>query len=502
MEWRMVLGDLSALQWTGTVIAAVLVGLSKAGFGSGAGILAVPLMAAVLGPANMLPAMLLVLISGDVFSLLHHKREHERRVLAMLVPGLVVGVGAGFLALDWFLALPASEAWMKRVIGGISIAFVGIQCWRSAQERRLGAAAVPYRPKVWQGMALGAVAGVTSTLAHAGGPLIALFLLPQKLPKKAFVGTMIKYFFIGNLIKLVPYFASGIMTRQSGLLALILVPAVAVGALAGIYLQSKCSDRAFRLTVYVLALLAGAYLLVGSWGGHPDGPPEQPAAVNPRDAFRDGLAAFHGGKWEAAEEAFRRAAGQPGPRTDAARFNLALALYRGARLDEAAEVFRPLADSPEQVVAASAGLNAGNCAYRAERWERAAGWYARCLGVCAGRAGGPGGEGAMGEALQEIQARARFNLAAARRRMSRPPAPGAGSGAGATTAERTAEGPAADAGAEGEYQEIAGPATGHASGTGEGMRDLAGVLAGLKARDTGPVLSTGRGVAVLGGRAW
>ncbi|MCK4375720.1 MAG: sulfite exporter TauE/SafE family protein, partial [Candidatus Brocadiae bacterium] len=60
------IGELTVWQWTGAAVAALLVGLSKAGFGAGAGLLAVPLMAAVLGPADMLPVMLLVLITGDI----------------------------------------------------------------------------------------------------------------------------------------------------------------------------------------------------------------------------------------------------------------------------------------------------------------------------------------------------------------------------------------------------------------------------------------------------
>ena len=258
------LAELTLWQWVGVGVSALLVGLSKAGFGTGAGLLAVPLMALILGPAQMLPVMLLVLITGDVFSVGHYLRKHDVRALCMLMPGLLLGVGAGYVALDWFLALPNAEAWMKRLIGGLSMAFVAVQCLRIAQERRLGAAADPYRPRTWHGVAVGACAGLTSTLAHAGGPLIALFLLPQRMEKRLFVGTMIKYFFVGNLVKLIPYFQRGLMTSQSALLGLMLVPAVVLGTLLGLYLHGKFSDRAFRATIYGVAFLTGLYLVLSA----------------------------------------------------------------------------------------------------------------------------------------------------------------------------------------------------------------------------------------------
>jgi uncharacterized membrane protein YfcA len=255
--------ELTAWQWAGAVVAALLVGMSKAGFGAGAGLLAVPLMTYVLGPANMLSVMLLVLITGDVFSIIHYPKDHDRRNLAMLVPGLLIGIWLGSLALDWFLRLPDSALWMKRLIGAVCMVFVLVQLARMARSRRSGRRAQPYRPRVWHGVGVGACAGVTSTLANAGGPLLTIFLLPQELEKRVFVGTTIVYFMVGNLVKLVPYTRAGLMTHQNLLLAALLLPAVVAGTFSGLYLHRKFSDRSFRLLIYVLALLFGVFFLAG-----------------------------------------------------------------------------------------------------------------------------------------------------------------------------------------------------------------------------------------------
>jgi len=503
------LGDLTLWQWGGAVTAALLVGLSKAGFGTGAGLLAVPLMVAVLGPETALSIMLLVLITGDVFSLIHYRREHDTRVLAMLIPGLVLGVVGGSLVLDWFRELPGGEVWMKRVIGLISIAFVGIQGLRSVQERRLGEGAAAYRPAVAHGVALGAAAGVTSTLAHAGGPLIALFLLPQKLPKKVLVGTMLKYFFVGNLIKLVPYSLQGMMTAQNGLIGLALVPAVVVGTLLGLYLQGKFSDRAFRLTVYGLALLLGLYFLLGPQSNaadtpRGDGAPAASVSARPADAFQQGLAASGRSAWEEAAASFRRAGAEPGPWQEPARFNQALALYRAGRFERACDLFAALSASPGPLVGPSACLNAGNCAYRLERWDEAAGCYARALGVCrAALTGDDGAPESVRPALREVAERARFNLGLARRRASHGAQAASGTAAAATggAADGLSGDPATTAGT-GRREAVAGPALGHEEGAGQGRRELAGIMAYVTGRDTGPVLRAEAPTPVVDGKTW
>jgi uncharacterized membrane protein YfcA len=53
------------------------------------------------------------------------------------------------------------------------------------------------------------------------------------------------------------------MTGGNILLALLLLPSVVTGTFAGVWLNRKFSDRAFALAVYLLALAAGAYLLLG-----------------------------------------------------------------------------------------------------------------------------------------------------------------------------------------------------------------------------------------------
>ncbi len=405
--------DLTTAQWLVTGFSALLVGLSKAGFGTGAGILAVPLMVTVLGPADMLPVMLLVLIAGDIFSVVHYRRVHHARNLAMLLPGLVLGILLGWLALDWFLELPDSRLWMKRLIGTVAVTFVCIQFHRMLRERQSGNASEPFRPAAWQGVSLGACAGVTSTLAHAGGPLLSLFMLPQQLPRQVFVGTLIKYFFIGNVIKLIPYWREGLMTSDNLSLALLLVPCVVLGTLIGVWMNRRFTDRAFRVVVYLLAFVFGLYLLSGIEIGGAAGGQDEARSPAP-NAFELASRAYGAGDFAGAGRLFGVAAAK-GLSPHAAAFNGALCAYREGRFGAADAGWAEFTGATGGLVRARAMLNRGNCAFRSGSFGRAAYLYAKTAAACGEL--DAGGDPNRGGLVREVERRARHNLGVAQGRL-------------------------------------------------------------------------------------
>ncbi|MFO7959277.1 MAG: TSUP family transporter [Candidatus Brocadiia bacterium] len=492
----MLLPELTTWQWAGAAVAAGLVGLSKAGFGAGAGLLAVPLMTAVLGPANMLPVMLLVLITGDVFSVVHYLKKHDARNLAILIPGLLLGVWFGYNALGWFQALPDGELWLGRVIGFLAVALVGIQFLRFRRERSNPDGITAYRPRAWHGVGLGTAAGFTSTLAHAGGPLVLLYLLPQKLEKEVFVGTIIKYFFVGNVVKLIPYFQRGLFTMPRAVLAGALLPAVVVGTLVGVFMNRRFSDRTFRAVVYVLAAGVGVYLLIGWKPGVAD---EGAADAEPV-SFRQALAAYDRGDYEAAAAAFEAIAAGGGRRQASARFNSALALYAAGRYEQSEAAFRRAESEARGLTAVRARFNSANCVYRRGRYGDAARLYAAVARDCARQLAGARGRNAA--LLSEVLGSARFNEALARMHA-------AGGGAEIERAERTESSPSAgEPDGRGGAEQAGAGVPGESRGPGGESAQAAGdepvesVLQGLQTRDSGPVLSGERETEATAGPDW
>lgn len=263
---------LSVAGWAAAAFAALIIGMSKAGFGTGAGILAVPLLTLATGSAaHMLAVMLPVLICGDVFSIFHYRGKKNWRILSMLIGGCTLGVLAGWGVLHLLGDLGqvsvgnpsiTGEIILQKLVGGICVIFVLMQLCRFFKSARPGVETRAWRPKTIHGVAVGTVAGLTSTLAHSAGPIITVFMLPQKLEKSVFVGTVVTYFLFGNLIKLVPFTAQNMFTPARLTTAFLLFPFAAAGTVLGLYLNRRIKNDHFMIVLYAVTLIMGIQLLL------------------------------------------------------------------------------------------------------------------------------------------------------------------------------------------------------------------------------------------------
>lgn len=233
-------------------LAVVFVGISKAGFGGGTGVLATPLIATVMDPGRAVGILLPLLLVSDAVAVWHYRRDVVWRSLARAWPGTVAGVGLGALA---FAAIKPNE--IKAVIGGICLAFCCLQWFRHwILKKEEG-----WRPGWIGGTLLGTAAGVSSTLAHAAGPVMAMYLLPQQLSPAHYMGTNTVYFGVLNTLKLVPYLAQGIINAGTLAQSLLMSPAVIAGTLLGIWMNSRFHAAGFARVLYVLLFLTGLELM-------------------------------------------------------------------------------------------------------------------------------------------------------------------------------------------------------------------------------------------------
>ena len=275
-------------------VSALIVGVAKAGFGAGVGILAVPLMTLALGPEKMLGVLLPVLILGDVLSIVHYPGVYDRRSVAMILPGCAAGVAVGACVLGWFRSVPDGGRYLGGAIGFLCVVFVSMQAvllirrgWKATappggaprspsgrspvRDHRVGADACevaspespPYRPAIWHGVLVGGGAGLTSTLSHGAGPIVAMFLLPQRLGQRVYVGTTLVYFLFGNLLKLGPFVWQGLVTKDTLQYLLYLGPLVLAGTLLGKWLNRRIPARTFSVVIYALVFAAGIKLVAG-----------------------------------------------------------------------------------------------------------------------------------------------------------------------------------------------------------------------------------------------
>eukprot|EP00752_Nemacystus_decipiens_P000473 g473.t1 len=189
------------------VPAVLVAGISKGGFGGGLGIVAVPMLALAIGPVQAAAIMLPILCAMDVFGLIAYRRRADWTNLLRLVPGAMIGILIGAVTFRWFDA----DA-VRLTIGLIAVLFT-LQHWTGFGPRR--PADRPPGPSHLRGGAWGSVAGFTSFVAHAGGPPVQFYLLPQKIDKTLYVGTTVWFFFAVNYVKLVPYTMLGLFSAEN-----------------------------------------------------------------------------------------------------------------------------------------------------------------------------------------------------------------------------------------------------------------------------------------------
>jgi uncharacterized membrane protein YfcA len=234
------------------ILAIVLTGMAKGGFGTGAGGLAVPLMSIFIAPPEAAGIMLPILCAMDVFGVHAYRGSWSREHLRALVPGALAGIGIGALA---FGALPVNA--IRLLIGLIAVAFA-LNSWFALTAR---IASRLSRPGRGAGAFWGAVSGFTSTLAHAGGPPFAVYMLPQRLDKTLLVGTSAVFFLIVNYVKLVPYAFLGQLNAANLTTSLIFAPLAPLGIWLGVWLHRRVSESAFYNVSYSLLLATGTKLI-------------------------------------------------------------------------------------------------------------------------------------------------------------------------------------------------------------------------------------------------
>lgn len=238
--------------WTLAVIAAVLVGLSKGGLPV-VGMLSVPLMALVMSPVVAAGLLLPIYVVSDIFGLWAYRHAFNKRVLAIMVPAMTIGVGIG-----WATASVVSEAWVTLLVGVVGAAFALNLLLRRG-------AVVPAKPAdVAPGMFWGAVAGFTSFVSHAGAPPYQVYVLPLKLEKAVFAGTATIAFAYVNAVKLIPYYALGQLSVANLKVAALLAIPASVAVFAGVRLVKIIPEKLF-FQLITWALLAISIKLI--WDG-------------------------------------------------------------------------------------------------------------------------------------------------------------------------------------------------------------------------------------------
>ncbi len=240
----------SFLQYVTLISGAIIIGINKTGM-PGIGTLPV-VMLALAFPANLSTGIqLLMLATADIMAVSYYRISGDWKLVLKLLPCAVGGLLLGSFSLRY-----VNDELLRQLIGGIILfmAVLGI-----VKDLFFNAEKIPNHPLL--AGVIGATAGFTTQVANAAGPVMALYLLAMRLPKKEYMGTSVLFFLLINWIKMPIFIFEGRINLTALKLLLPMIPFLLLGAWLGVVFIRKAPQKLFNAIIQILVIISAIKLL-------------------------------------------------------------------------------------------------------------------------------------------------------------------------------------------------------------------------------------------------
>jgi len=180
--------------------------------------------------------------------------------LLKLSPWVAGGVVLGFFAMGHL----QDEKLFRRFLGAILLGLVVSHLWRRRSmigNREKGENQIPHQ--LWFASLMGVMAGFTTMVANASGPIMILYFVAMRLSKMEFLGTGAWFFLCVNLLKVPFSYRLELITRGSLALDAQLAVFVAAGTVVGHLLVGRINQRQFETLALSFTALAALRMLTG-----------------------------------------------------------------------------------------------------------------------------------------------------------------------------------------------------------------------------------------------
>jgi uncharacterized protein len=241
-------------------IAAIGSAVIKNGVGVGAGIFMLPFLSLVLPAKLALGLGAPIMLVSDIAGLVYYWKDWNKKQLLLLLPPAFIGV---ILGASMIRTIPSEL--FRFWVGLFAIVFSSYQLLKlklSNPEASGGWANWVSKPKKTLTILFGFLGGLASSVIHAGGLVMSLYLIQKSKDKRAFVGTFVLFFAFINFLKVISYLRIEILTSDIVLLAAIISPLIILGSFFGNVLNKRVSQKAFRVIVLAAILIIGITLLI------------------------------------------------------------------------------------------------------------------------------------------------------------------------------------------------------------------------------------------------
>jgi len=243
--------EVSTPAWILGFLAAVVIGISKAGI-KGVAVINVTFMALAFGAKESTGLVVPLLVLADVFAVIYYNRHTQWRYVFKVLPWMILGIGIGVV-----VGKDLPETLFKLGMAMIIIVTVIMMYWWDRKKNKTV-------PTHWAfASTIGTLAGFTTMVGNLAGAFSNIYFLAMRLPKNHFIGTAAWLFLIINIIKL-PFhiFVWQTISAETLWLNLKLAPGIFVGFYVGIRIIQRINERFFRKMILVLTAVGAVLILL------------------------------------------------------------------------------------------------------------------------------------------------------------------------------------------------------------------------------------------------
>ncbi len=238
-----------ALEIAILAVAALTASTIAAVTGTGGGVVLLPVLVALLGVRDGVPAYTLAQFFGNLSRVGLNRREIEFRVVAWFVLGAIPMAIVGGI-----LFTRTGDQTIARLLGAFLIASV---VWRRCRRTNQTAGFRPSRFTL-----IGGVFAFVSALVGSAGPFLAPFFLSYGLVRGGYIGTEALATAIMHVTKMATYGTAGAFSQRAVWAGVLLAPIMVAGACLGKRIVDRIPERVFIAVVEAALVVFGLFFLI------------------------------------------------------------------------------------------------------------------------------------------------------------------------------------------------------------------------------------------------
>ncbi len=243
---------LSPQYWLLVILSITSLGANKTGL-EGLSLVVIPVLASVFGGKASTGVVLPFLILADIFAVFSYRKDIQWKYLVRILPWSFLGI---LIAL--FVGDNVSDQLFKILIASIILLLVLIMLYKMIRRSQSSSHRHWYIT-VFSGL----LGGFSTMIGNAAGPVMAVFFLSLNLKKNEYIATRAWFFWIVNLVKIpLHVFVWHTINAKTLTFNLLLSPAIAAGALFGLWVVQKIPDKPYRVFILVITFLTSLLMFL------------------------------------------------------------------------------------------------------------------------------------------------------------------------------------------------------------------------------------------------